>query len=123
VDACARAIIDLLRDRPRARALGASGRERMRRHFLIPRLVLDALSLMRRLAAGAQPGRALESVSQRDPVCGMTIQTAAVTAAIEGLTLKFCSEQCRDSFAADAERYVRLARPIQTSAGAQPGAP
>jgi len=53
VDECARAMLALLHDPARAAALGASGRERVRRHFLIPRLVLDELSLMRRLAAGA----------------------------------------------------------------------
>ena len=106
VDACARAIIDLLRDEPRARALGASGRERVRRHFLIPRLVLDELSLMRRLATGAQAGRAFESLSQRDPVCGMAIQTVAVTAAFDGVTLRFCSAQCRDMLMARPDLYL-----------------
>ena len=56
VEDCARAMVALLRDPERAHALGASGRERVRRHFLIPRLVLDELSLMRRLATGAGAG-------------------------------------------------------------------
>jgi trehalose synthase len=112
VDACARAIIDLLRDEPRARALGASGRERVRRHFLIPRLVLDELSLMRRLATGAQAGRAFESLSQRDPVCGMAIQTVAVTAAFDGVTLRFCSDQCRDQLMARPDLYLHRGAPL-----------
>src|SRR5580765_8553785 len=60
---CARAMLTLFHDPARAAALGESGRERVRRHFLIPRLVLDELVLMRRLAAGAARGRAFEWVS------------------------------------------------------------
>ena len=107
VQDCARALVALVRDPERAHALGASGRERMRRHFLIPRLVLDELSLMRRLAAGAGAGHALESISQRDPVCGMAIQAAEETVALGGVTLRFCSAQCRDKFVAAPERYLR----------------
>jgi len=106
VDDCASAIIDLLRDEPRARALGASGRERVRRHFLIPRLVLDELSLMRRLAAGTGAGRTLESISHRDPVCGMSMGESVETDTIGGLTLRFCSARCRAAFAAASHRYL-----------------
>jgi trehalose synthase len=106
VDECANAIIALLRDESRARALGASGRERVRRHFLIPRLVLDELSLMRRLAAGTGAGRALESISHRDPVCGMAIQESIEPDTIGGVTLRFCSARCRAAFAAGSHRYL-----------------
>jgi trehalose synthase len=106
VEECARAIVALLRDEPRARALGASGRERVRRHFLIPRLVLDELSLMRRMATGAPAGRAFEWVSHRDPVCGMAIEEADETTTIDGMTLRFCSAQCRAAFAAAPQRYL-----------------
>ena len=106
VDECANAIIALLRDESRARALGASGRERVRRHFLIPRLVLDELSLMRRLAAGTGAGRVLESISHRDPVCGMAIQESIEPDTIGGVTLRFCSARCRAAFAAASHRYL-----------------
>jgi trehalose synthase len=124
VEACAGAIVSLLRDEPRARALGASGRERVRRHFLTPRLVLDELSLMRRLAAGATAGRAFEWLSQRDPVCGMAIQRAEETLTVEGVALRFCSRQCRDKFVAGPERYLRQA-PVARAPlpGAHAGAP
>jgi trehalose synthase len=111
------------RDQPRSRALGASGRERVRRHFLIPRLVLDELSLMRRLAAGATTGPALDLVSQRDPVCGMAIQSAAVTAAIGGVTLRFCSARCRDCFQTAPGRYLGQPAPTLAPSGAQAPAP
>ena len=106
VEGCANALIALLTDEHRARALGANGRERIRRHFLIPRLVLDELSLMQRLASGAPAGRAFEWVSHRDPVCGMAVETADETALLDGLTLRFCSAQCRKAFAAAPERYL-----------------
>ena len=94
------------RDPARARSLGASGRERVRRHFLIPRLVLDELSLMRRLATGRPPGRASNGSSHRDPVCGMAVEAAAQTITPDGLTLRFCSAQCRATFTAAPERYL-----------------
>jgi trehalose synthase len=106
VEECARAVTDLLKDPARAAALGASGKERVRDHFLIPRMVLDELSLMRRLAAGAARGRMLEWVSHRDPVCGMAVEVATRTLAIDGLTLRFCSDTCRSKFAASPDRYV-----------------
>jgi trehalose synthase len=123
VDDCARAIVALLRDEPRARALGASGRERVRRHFLIPRLVLDELSLMRRMAAGATAGRALEWVSHRDPVCGMAVEEPDATATLDGLTLRFCSEQCRAIFSAAPERYLGRAQPQPLVTTGHAGAP
>ncbi|MBS1152319.1 MAG: Trehalose synthase [Myxococcaceae bacterium] len=52
VEECAEGIVTLVSDRERAKALGASGRDRVREHFLIPRLVRDELALMSRLAAG-----------------------------------------------------------------------
>jgi trehalose synthase len=106
VEECARAMVALLRDEERARALGASGRERVRRHFLIPRLVLDELSLMRRMAAGDAAGRAFEWVSHRDPVCGMAVEAVEETAILDGLTLRFCSAQCRATFVRAPERYL-----------------
>jgi len=89
----------------------------VRRHFLIPRLVLDELSLMRRMAAGAPMGRAFEWVSHRDPVCGMAVELSDETLILkDGLTLQFCSAQCRAAFAGAPERYLH-------APGATPTAP
>jgi trehalose synthase len=106
VEACARAMVDLLGDPGRARELGSSGRERVRRHFLIPRMLLDELSLMRRLAEGAARGAAFEWVSHRDPVCGMAVAAVQQTMTLDGLTMRFCSEQCRGKFAAAPGLYL-----------------
>jgi trehalose synthase len=124
VEECADAIVSLLRNEPHARALGASGRERVRRHFLTPRMVLNELLLMRRLTAGATAGRPLEWLSHRDPVCGMAMQAAEERLAVDGLTLGFCSKQCRDKFVAAPERYLGHAPPAAAPfPGAHAGAP
>jgi trehalose synthase len=107
VEECARAMVALIRDPARAHALGASGRERVRRHFLIPRLVLDELSLMRRLATGSFTGRSFEWVSHRDPVCGMAVQLSEETLVVPGgLTLQFCSAQCREAYMRAPNHYM-----------------
>ena len=54
VEACARALVALVTDGDRARRLGSAGRERVRREFLMPRLVRDELRLYRDLLAGAR---------------------------------------------------------------------
>lgn len=53
VEQCAGAMLTLLRDRELAGALGRSGRERVREHFLLPRLLLDELRLLSEL--GTRP--------------------------------------------------------------------
>ena len=52
------------------------------------------------------PGAAAE---RTDPVCGMTVAVAEATPRLRhgGTTVYFCSPACRDSFAADPERYTR----------------
>jgi trehalose synthase len=52
VEECARAVVALLKDRERARELAYAGRERIRQHFLLPRLLVDELALIEDLAAG-----------------------------------------------------------------------
>jgi trehalose synthase len=50
VEECAAAVLHLLRHPEEARELGARGREHVRRHFLMPRLLLEELRLMDALA-------------------------------------------------------------------------
>ncbi len=53
---CAQAMLELLEDRELARELGRSGREHVREHFLLPRLLRDELRLLASLprSDGAQ---------------------------------------------------------------------
>ncbi len=51
VEQCAAALSSLLADRELAAQLGASGREHVREHFLLPRLLLDELTLLRELSS------------------------------------------------------------------------
>ena len=109
VPSCAAAIVELLSDAERARSLAEDGRERVRRHFLLPRLLLNELELMRELArdrpiigAREEPGTPI------DPVCGMALGARAIerTETFDGREYGFCSEQCRARFAADPERFL-----------------
>ncbi|RMH32784.1 MAG: glycosyltransferase [Nitrospirae bacterium] len=57
IEDCAERILHLLR-KPGARgAFGRAGRERVRQHFLLPRLVRDRLRLIRDLVDGREPQR------------------------------------------------------------------
>jgi trehalose synthase len=105
VEGCARALVDLLRDRARAAVLGREGRERVRQHFLLPRLVLDELHLMRALAARRPVLRDALWWSSHDPVCGMAVPGDAIIDVKEGVSLRFCSELCRELFQRQPARY------------------
>jgi trehalose synthase len=105
VEECARAIVDLFADPERARELGRTGRERVREHFLLPRLLLNELCLLEDLLA-AQPRRAL--AEDRDPVCGMMLPAGEPTLSetADGRTYRFCSAGCRARFRLQPERYL-----------------
>ena len=66
----------------------------MRRHFLIPRLVLDELVLLNRLAGS-------DGLTQEhDPVCGLVLDPDRDSPALEedGIRYAFCSDDCRRAF-------------------------
>jgi trehalose synthase len=100
VEDCAAAVLRLLQDRERARDLGARGRERVRHHFLIPRLILNELQLMRDLAGTWSPAPSAVRFAGRDPVCGMAVATNEMTptAEVRGVTYAFCSDACQRRF-------------------------
>lgn len=117
VDECAAALVALLKDRNRARDLANRGRERVREHFLLPRLLLNELELMQELAAG----RAVVPAEHRDPVCGMAVSAdeAAPEATHEAVTYRFCSEACRSQFLRQPAHYVGRGRTTETDAAAR----
>ncbi len=107
VEECAAAIAGIVEDPRRAAALGARGRDRVREHFLLPRLLLNELALLRDLAAGRTFVRTEGWSRDRDPVCGMVIQGNGVTWAVGDAQYVFCSERCRALFGEDPARYTR----------------
>lgn len=106
VEGCARALVELLRNPDRARELGGSGKERVRRQFLTPRLVLDELELMRALAERRPVARGADW-ALRDPVCGMSLveDETLLEVVHVGARYRFCSTGCRDLFVGDPARY------------------
>jgi len=107
IEECAEAILKLLANKDHALELAKRGKERVRQNFLLPRLLLNELSLIRRLTEG-RPLLRKEWEAWRDHVCGMAVsETARVfSAEFGGKTYVFCSEGCRDRFIAHPERYI-----------------
>ncbi len=117
VEACAERTVWLLRHPEEARAFGARGREHVRRHFLLPRLIADELRLAADLlgirppdvSPAAQVGLPGEL---RDPVCGRRLEAeTALPADHAGETYHFCSAACRREFEDKPERFLRGAAP------------
>jgi trehalose synthase len=91
VDDTAAAVVDLVRHPEQADAVGVAGRDRVRDHFLLPRLLLNELVLLNELA-----GHGSSNV-RRDPVCGLVLDPEADAPALEehGVRHLFCSDDCR----------------------------
>jgi trehalose synthase len=103
---CVSAVAKLLRDRDYALDLAHRGKERVYREFLLPRLLLNELRLMKELAEGAGFVRDESWKSQRDPVCGMVLSTDYRTAIVDKRRFRFCSELCRNRFLTAPARYI-----------------
>lgn len=107
VDECARAVRELLQDKDRAAALGEAGRDRVRERFLIPRLILDELTVMASLQGGRPIVREPDWLRQHDPVCGMTLgERPSATTHYRQVEYGFCSAHCRLRFLETPERYA-----------------
>ena len=107
VEQCAEGIVALLDDPGRARDLGVRGQDRVREHFLLPRLLLNELTLMHALIRERPIDRPpIAAEPERDPVCGMVVTDPAASLMHGGRDYLFCSEACRLRFRADPERYT-----------------
>jgi len=109
VEECARAIVRLLEDPDKAAEVAARGKQRVREHFLLPRLLLNELSLIGDLVRERPPRCDLAAPGvHRDPVCGMTLTdvSSAPHASHDGPTYYFCSEACRLRFVEEPEHYL-----------------
>jgi len=96
VEELADAVVWLLEDPAAARELGRLGRDRVRDFFLLPRLLLSEIDLMRSLVEGPDAERT--SIA-RDPVCGLLIAGQPVASVVrEGRRHDFCSHDCRERF-------------------------
>ena len=109
VEECAQALVELLSDRAGAQELAAAGRARVREHFLLPRLLLNELTLMLDLAR-ARPlsDGPPQAGAPRDPVCGMTVAALepTLTSTYHERPYHFCSQACKTRFVHDPERYL-----------------
>jgi trehalose synthase len=116
IEECAQAIAALLGDPDLAGELGRNGRERVREHFLLPRLILDELTLIRDLVTGSP---VTPPSAERDPVCGMALSEpdTAPSTAFAGATYRFCSDDCRARFELTPERYVARGAPDPPAEG------
>ena len=111
VEECAEGIVELLRGPDRATEMAERGRERVRHRFLLPRLLLNELSLMLDLA-GERRVEPLASRPDRDPVCGMVVEDGeARRDTFGGQEYRFCSEYCWRRFLAEPHRYTRAVQP------------
>lgn len=106
VEECAAAIMRLLDDTVAGRDLARRGQERVRRHFLLPRLLLNDLSLIGDLTA--RPPQKGGSQVARDPVCGIVLHEGGgvSTATLDGRPVTFCSEACRSRFLDSPRQYL-----------------
>jgi trehalose synthase len=97
---CAEGVLRILRDRAYAQELGRSGHERVRQQFLIPRLVLNELTLMGELARGWTAPSPPDRFAGRDPVCGMALSEDGdrPSVRIGDMTYRFCSDACHREF-------------------------
>ena len=105
---CASAVRSLFLDANRANELARIGKERVRHHFLLPRLLLNELRLMKELGEGRPITRDESWKSDRDPVCGMMVTGGHHTAVAASRPYQFCSEFCRSQFLREPQRYATL---------------
>ncbi len=105
VEECAEAVVQLLENPSETKDLSKRGQERVREHFLLPRLLLNHLSLMLNLEKPKKviiPGK---SDLKQDPVCGMAVESPAISLILDKQNYVFCSEECRNRFKMNPNRY------------------
>lgn len=108
VEECAVATLKLLKDRDHSLELAKTGKERVRQNFLLPRLLLNELSLMKRLT-GEKPLLCKGWETWRDHVCGMLVSNPASAPSAEfgGKTYVFCSKACQARFLERPKHFTR----------------
>lgn len=114
---CAARVLWLLQHPDEARHLGALGRERVRKQFLLTRLMADELRLYAALL-GEKPvrpepeGAEQPAEGARDPVCGMIVNPDKSLIGVHGdHVYHFCSAACERMFRTQPERFLRCVHP------------
>jgi trehalose synthase len=110
IEHCAAGIVQLLQHPQEAQELGKRGRERVREHFLLPRLLLNELALMLDVLRERPITQITGTVGEpRDPVCGMAVgaTTPRVTATFREKEYIFCSETCRARFMENPKHFLK----------------
>jgi trehalose synthase len=112
VEECAEKTLWALQHPEKARAFGAKGRELVRERFLLTRLIADELRLYGSLLGRRMPYEPVAQAGlageERDPVCGMRVESlAALEYSYGGESYHFCSESCREQFKATPEYFLR----------------
>ena len=120
VAGCASAIVELVADRARGEELARAGSERVRSHFLLPRLILNELSLLQAVVGTVLPP-AQPHAYVRDPVCGIAVIPTDGVEKRDGVASSFCSRACHDEYAAEPGRYAdRRSTPMLVRERARP---
>ena len=74
-------------------------------------------------AVAGGTARVISPARAVDPVCGMTIETAAAKSSVyDGHVHYFCSQNCREKFEAAPQTYISRAATPQMPAGVHHGA-
>lgn len=116
VEECAQRLVELDRNPELAAALGEQGREYVRQHFLLSRLLADELRLIEAVQGKAplavQRWEREATLGTRDPVCGMPLlrDDERPTAQYQGRSYAFCNDECRRRFLRTPELYPAVAR-------------
>ena len=105
---CASAVRSLLQNPGLARELAAKGKDRVRHNFLLPRLLINELSLMKTLAERPKITAHEPWGLRRDPVCGMIMTGDHLTVDRGARVFHFCSEQCKARFLLNPDKFLRI---------------
>jgi trehalose synthase len=113
VEECAEKTLWLLRHPEEGEALGTTGRELVRKRFLLTRLIADEFRLYGDLLGTRQLPTPVAKVGlageERDPVCGMLLDPEKAPEKYEYGSDRyyFCSRSCQVQFEAAPEYFLR----------------
>ncbi len=112
VEECAEKILWLMRNKEEAKEIGSAGKERVKNHFLLSRLLQDELKLYNSLLESETSHRNFREIynkktdGEKDPVCGMVVDPDnAIIKTVNGNIFYFCCNSCMEIFNENLSRY------------------